>query len=275
MPLDPGVYDAVASAARSEGIPVVGHAPGRPGGVAAAVREGQRTIEHAESIMQVETVEQDPDTADIPRIVARLRGSGVCITPTLVTFVHVIRMTEQYPTLHDLLARPEMRFVRAELRGSWAPSQNEYVTRWHGHAPELPRGTGEVSSAVCLDAPPDRSARCIGCSDSRRNGCGRRSRHSGVLIARGTSLARRCSELSHASLRAATVNAATCIGRAGEFGVVRPGARADLLLLDRDPLVDITAAAHPRGVVLRGRWLPTTRCTNQSSDDTYRSTHRD
>ena len=129
VPLDPSIYDAVASAARSEGIPVVGHAPGRPGGIAAAVRRGQRTIEHAESIMQVETVEQNPDTADIPRIVARLRGSGVCITPTLVTFVHVIRMTEQYPTLHDLLARPEMRFVRAELRASWAPSQNEYVTR--------------------------------------------------------------------------------------------------------------------------------------------------
>jgi len=36
---------------------------------------------------------------------------------------------------------------------------------------------------------------------------------------------------------------------------VRPGLRADLLLVDANPLQDV-AAAHRRGVVLRGRWIP-------------------
>ena len=137
LPLERSIYAAVANAARNERIPMVGHTPRRPG-VMAAVRAGQITIEHAESIMQAETAEQEPDTADIPRVVALLRGSGPCVTPTLVTFHHIIQMTEQYPTLQGLLARPEMRYMRPELRAAWSPSQNEYVTRWHGHESELP-----------------------------------------------------------------------------------------------------------------------------------------
>ena len=138
MPLERDTYNAVIAAARVEGIPVVGHTPGRPLGVAAAVHARQRTIEHAESIMQAETNEREPVAADIPRIVALLHGSGICVTPTLVAFDHVIRMTDQYPTLTELLAGAEMRYVRADLRDMWVPSRNEYVTRWRGHETELP-----------------------------------------------------------------------------------------------------------------------------------------
>lgn len=56
------------------------------------------------------------------------------------------------------------------------------------------------------------------------------------------------------ALEAATTNPARFLGKTGEFGVIVPGARADLILLASDPLIG--PVPLPDGVVLRGRWLP-------------------
>jgi imidazolonepropionase-like amidohydrolase len=55
------------------------------------------------------------------------------------------------------------------------------------------------------------------------------------------------------TLKTATLNPARFLGRADE-GVVRPGAKANLLLLDADPLADIANTMKIRGVMLKGRW---------------------
>ena len=57
------------------------------------------------------------------------------------------------------------------------------------------------------------------------------------------------------ALRTATTNPALVLGAAGEFGIVAPGARADLLLLDGNPLADVANTERIAGVMLRGRWL--------------------
>jgi imidazolonepropionase-like amidohydrolase len=63
-------------------------------------------------------------------------------------------------------------------------------------------------------------------------------------------------------LRAATCNAARLMGMEGRIGVVAPGAEADLLVVDRNPLDDVTVLARPeqhlRLVMTRGR-VHTTR----------------
>lgn len=55
------------------------------------------------------------------------------------------------------------------------------------------------------------------------------------------------------ALRTATAGAAEALGLAGELGVVAPGALADLVLLDGDPLEDLTALRRVRAVVRNGR----------------------
>ena len=50
-------------------------------------------------------------------------------------------------------------------------------------------------------------------------------------------------------------NAAEFLGLSGEFGTVAVGARADLLLLDADPLSEVANAGRRAGVMARGRWL--------------------
>ncbi|MEZ4588213.1 MAG: amidohydrolase family protein [Gemmatimonadales bacterium] len=56
------------------------------------------------------------------------------------------------------------------------------------------------------------------------------------------------------ALTAATSEAARYLRLEGDFGVVVPGTRADLVLLDANPLVEIGNARAIRGLMIRGRW---------------------
>jgi imidazolonepropionase-like amidohydrolase len=55
------------------------------------------------------------------------------------------------------------------------------------------------------------------------------------------------------------VNAATFLGKQREFGTIAPGMRADLLLVDGNPLHDLNRLKQPLGVMVRGRWLTRTQ----------------
>jgi imidazolonepropionase-like amidohydrolase len=55
------------------------------------------------------------------------------------------------------------------------------------------------------------------------------------------------------TLRAATTNGAKAMGKPGEAGVIKPGARADLVLIDADPLQSIANLSRIARVIKRGR----------------------
>jgi len=57
------------------------------------------------------------------------------------------------------------------------------------------------------------------------------------------------------ALATATRNVAVFLGTLDSTGTVTVGKRADLVLLDGNPLADIQAVAAPAGVVIGGRWL--------------------
>ncbi|MCC7054524.1 MAG: amidohydrolase family protein [Gemmatimonadaceae bacterium] len=57
------------------------------------------------------------------------------------------------------------------------------------------------------------------------------------------------------ALRAATINGATFLGSTARHGTIATGKAADLLLLDRNPLTDITATRAIHALVQRGTYL--------------------
>ena len=54
------------------------------------------------------------------------------------------------------------------------------------------------------------------------------------------------------ALQAATLNAARLLGAENKFGYVRPGTDADLLVVDGNPLEDITATERISMVIFKG-----------------------
>ena len=81
------------------------------------------------------------------------------------------------------------------------------------------------------------------------------------LIVPGASLHRELQLLTESGLtpyeaiRAATINPAVFLGKEEEFGTIAEGKRADLLLVDGDPLQDLARLKQPIGVMVRGKWL--------------------
>jgi imidazolonepropionase-like amidohydrolase len=61
------------------------------------------------------------------------------------------------------------------------------------------------------------------------------------------------------ALRSATSDAARFLGRQDELGSVAPGKRADLVVLDADPLADIRSTRRIAAVVFDGEYLPRDR----------------
>ncbi|HEY2975795.1 MAG TPA: amidohydrolase family protein, partial [Pyrinomonadaceae bacterium] len=60
------------------------------------------------------------------------------------------------------------------------------------------------------------------------------------------------------ALRAGTKDAAEFLNGLEEFGTISVGKRADMILLDDNPLKRIENSALISGVMVRGRWLPQT-----------------
>jgi hypothetical protein len=81
------------------------------------------------------------------------------------------------------------------------------------------------------------------------------------LIVPGASLHRELHLLTDSGLtpyeaiRAATINPAVFLSKDEEFGTVAEGKRADLLLVDGNPLQDLGRLNEPVGVMVRGKWL--------------------
>ena len=59
----------------------------------------------------------------------------------------------------------------------------------------------------------------------------------------------------HEVLVTGTRNPAVYLGTPDEFGTVEVGRRADLVLLEADPLQDIANTQRIAGVMVRGQWL--------------------
>jgi imidazolonepropionase-like amidohydrolase len=82
------------------------------------------------------------------------------------------------------------------------------------------------------------------------------------LVAPGSSLHKELQLLSESGLspyeviRSATVVPAEFLGKTNEFGKIAAGQRADLLLVQGNPLENLAALKRPSGVMVRGRWLP-------------------
>ena len=75
------------------------------------------------------------------------------------------------------------------------------------------------------------------------------------------------------ALRAATIEPARFFGREDSVGSIRPGQRADVVLLNQDPLANISATRSIEAVVLRG--TPLGRSVLDSLLTTIREAARD
>lgn len=241
-------YARLFAVARREGIRVVGHAP-RTLGIEAMFEERQYAVVHAEEYIYDRTHSSRDFAAIEPRIPELGQATakaGIWLMPNLTAFKNI---GLQANDLQAILDRPEMRFMPPRIRDGWGPATNPYTRRFgKDHYPgimaryqmleKLVRGFRAAGVRMLIGTDALNTAVVPGFSthDELND-----------LVAAGLT--------PYEALRAATANAAEFLGTADRVGTVTTGKRADLLLLEADPLKDVKNANRRAGVMIRGQWM--------------------
>ncbi|HEX9894947.1 MAG TPA: amidohydrolase family protein [Gemmatimonadales bacterium] len=234
-------YQALAAEARRAGLPLTGHVPDAVG-LVGVVQQGQRSIEHTQEILK-RLDGHPPDSAAIVTAVGRLVGHGVWVTPTLAVFERLsLAGSAEVQSRFD---RPEMALVDSATFAWWLSFRRPGAGAASPRAQQLADAHRLVVRELARRGVPI----LVGTDTPNPFMVPGFSLHDELEALTGAGWSR------VSVLRAATRGAAEFLGRSGEFGSIAPGLRADLVLLDGDPLQDLSLLRRPAGVVVGGRWL--------------------
>lgn len=240
-------YERLGKTAKAERIQVIGHVP-RNLPFEAVLANGQASIDHAEEFVYSFFKNSVRDTSRIVELARLVEKAGITVTPTLVAYRHISLQVDSLPLL---LSQPEAAWLPPLERIRWLP-ENNYYSR------NLPRNAGPSLKRYLLFQQQltrelDRAGvRLLVGTDAG----GPETLVPGSSLHEELQLLVRSGISPFRVLRAATANAAEAWGASGEFGVIRVGARADLLLVRHNPLTALGALRDPLGVMVHGRWLP-------------------
>lgn len=241
--LSRAAYDTIVATAQRLGMRFAGHVPDAVG-VFHALESGQASIDHLDNY--VETV-GGPDSASEARI-----NQVVAATCTAHAFtVPTLALWETFLGTDDsaaLVARPEQRYVPQAWRANWAqqlsqmrrnaqPAERRLVTLALRRRILKALQTAGCPIAFGTDSPQLYSVPGFSIHREMRS-----------MTAAGLSPQQILSE--------GTQQVARYFGAEQEFGSVAAGQRADLLLLNGNPLSDLSNVARRAGVMVNGRWLP-------------------
>ncbi len=254
--LDRPRYDAMVEAASAAGIAFGGHVPDAVG-IGRALAAGQATIDHLDGYMSLlveEGAEADPgffgydlvSSADerlIPEAVGRIRDAGVWSVPTESLIRHVLLPDPD----NRLGVREELRYVPRQMRESWFAARTqlqagpdygaEQARRFVAIRGRLIKALSDGGAGLLLGSDAPQWFNVPGFSMHRELA---------ILVDAGLT--------PFAALATGTRNVGRFLGDE-RHGIIAEGARADLILLDANPLDDVANLQRRAGVMLNGRWL--------------------
>jgi len=268
-------YFAIIDEAKKLGIPVVGHVPMAITTIEAS-DAGQRSIEHLGSILQgsssveaeliawPKTQVKNQDYSAIPRTIAA-RGSRMLDTyhPAKArnVFAHLVKnQTWQVPTLvtkrsmtfaDDLVKIKDerLKYIPQSLQRRWRPEEN-FLLRYR--TPEyIAYSKRQFQKELQLVRAMHRAGVPFMTGTDL----------SGPYVFAGFSVHEEMALLVDSgftpmeALQAATRNPAIYLGELSSSGTVEGGKRADLVLLEANPLLDIHNTKRIAGVVVKGRYI--------------------
>jgi len=230
------IFDAVAQQARTLGMDLIGHVP-HDITVRHAVESGMRTMEHLKGFIDDRTLKVGE--TDFGAVVD---GPEVWNTPTL----YAGRGYAWADAARSLMAAPEMRYVPLRKRQSWAASLEEPESRGNRQG----REAGPIMKSIVAQLHRAH-ARFLAGTDADNYPF----QVMGFALVEEIALLQDAGLAPSEALRAATSEPARAMRQSEDFGLIKRGMRADLILLDGNPLADVAAYRRNRGVMARGRWL--------------------
>jgi imidazolonepropionase-like amidohydrolase len=232
------VFFAIADEARKQHLPLAGHIP-RGLTIEQVVEAGQRSIEHLSNGDVWRRCSRGPTyQVDACRpLFEMLATKGVWQTPTLLAMSEILSIG----TSRSEVSAEELAYAGKQIRAMWAGNQslvNPAVL-------DALRKTAATGGVVVSDMAKAGVGILAGCDSMIAGFC---VHHEIAAMVLG-------GMPPLAALQTATLNPARYFGIEQTAGSVAPGRRADLVLLDANPLSDIANVRRIRAVVVAGRFL--------------------
>ena len=233
-------YFAIAAEARRQHLPLSGHVP-RGITYDEAMAAGQRSFEHLAGLRLFTPCTGGPgyNPAACRPFFETLAQRRVWQTPTLLAW----RELPSVGTSASGVDRSQLAFVSATLRAAW--DANRQASNVNPDVVGRFVAASELAATVTADMVKAGVGVLAGCDGMIPGFC---VHDELALMVRGG-----MSPVD--ALRTATVNPARYLGIERSAGAVAAGYRADLVLLDGNPLEEIASTRRLRGVIVGGRML--------------------
>lgn len=268
------VYEAAVDEAKRQRIRVVGHADSRFVGVERAWKAGQQ-IEHLDGYMELLLKPDAPmkgsisdlyiynpenwksfdhiDESRIPEIARKTVRSNPFVDPTQ----HFMKNSfGRLRTEEEIRAQPDFKFYPPKVQQQWLDfyKKNRMLNsvplekrqRWIGLREKLIKAIHDAGGKIMTGSDTPEFLWLYGYGI-----------HHELQALKEAGLS------NYAVLAAATRNPQEFLGTLDRVGIIGKGQRADLVLLNANPLDNIAATKDRAGVMLKGKWYP------QSELDTW------
>lgn len=253
------VFAEMVKTARAVGITFSGHVPVAVG-IRRAIDFGYASIDHIDGYMEglvSAAANVDPkmggffglnftDQADpnmIPELVAKTKAAGIWIVPTQALMERLASPLSSDQIMKD----PEMAYMSPNVRYQWRAGKAQMVGA--NFNPETGKKFLALRRQILKNLYDSGVTLLLG-SDAPQ-----------VFNVPGFSIRHEAQAMADAGipnyeiLKSGTVNPAAFFKQEGAFGVVEIGAAGELILLDANPLNNISNIKTLNGVLVQGRWL--------------------
>jgi imidazolonepropionase-like amidohydrolase len=235
---------AVVDEAKRIGLKTLGHIPEAfEGSTERAFVPNYTMVVHAEEFAKQATRKTDEEAAQFAQMARR---NNTWVSPTLTVMKWI---ASELRSLDEMRAQPAFKYVHPMLQDKW-------ITRNRYNRNSTPAFIARIDSTVQFNTRLVRAFKAAGVPLLAGTDC----LTSGVIC--GFSLHDELALLVEAgltpkeALESATRLPAQWLGTDVDRGTIEVGKRADLVLLNADPLADIGNARKIAGVFVNGRFTP-------------------
>lgn len=252
------VWNELEKTAKEVGIYYAGHVPVNVG-IRRALSAGYGTVDHLDGFVEglvpeSEDVAEDAngffgfnftdivDVKLIPELVEMAIANDVAVVPTQTLFTRWFSPSD--PT--EMMMEPEMKYMPAQTRFTWRQNKSRILNDTSYTAEKWQRFI-EVRNSLLREMDRQGITFLLG-SDAPQ-----------VMNVPGFSLHHEMNDMAEVGisnykiLHSGTAAPATYFHATNEYGTIVQGASADLILLNKDPLQDISNMSSIESVVVKGK----------------------
>ena len=235
-------YDAMAKAAAAEKIRFGGHVPAEVG-LLHAIEMGQETFDHIDGYPEALDAAKGPvDPKKLAELVKRSKEAGVWIVPTSALWEVLFNTIP----LETLTAYPELKYAPPGAVDAWTKAYNNRLTQ----TPREAAANIIKNRVTILRALHEGGVKILMGTDAPQQ-----FSIPGFSLHRELLRMREAGMSNYDILKSGTVNVGEYFRTTDAFGTIEPGKRADLVLLEANPLADVANVSKIRGVMVNGRWF--------------------